>query len=212
MKYKLLSIFMLIIMCASFAFGCKKDEEKSENYAITINSVTISTSEAKFYGYNKQANYEIYYLASGSPIHWDEVYDAEVSDMTLEELVKKEVLDEIKKVVILSEYAKDEGIKLSEEDDELIEYSVNNYVSNSNKNLTDKTGKNKELLKTIYTRKMYIDKLYEKLEIADDSEKQEDLYNELLNDSMVDVNDEFWDTIEFNECIFTEKDVEAYSE
>ena len=177
MKYKLLSIFILIILCASFVCGCKKDEEKSSDYAIKINDTTVSLAEAKFYAYNKQANYEIYYLANGNNINWDDVYDAEVSDMTLENLVKREVQDEIKEAVLVSRYAKDEGIKLSDEDEALITKEVNNYISDSNKKLTDKTGTDKDLLTIIYTRKMYITKLYEKLEIADDSNKQKELYS-----------------------------------
>ena len=34
----------------------------------------------------------------------------------------------------------------------------------------------------------------------------------LLNDCQIDVNNELWEDIQFDEYIFTKKDVEAYSE
>ncbi len=213
MKLKYIYAFTITLLLCCFALGCSKKDDFKENVVITVNETEISIDQAKFYAYNKQANYEVYYLVSGAKLDWKAPYDksselSEGNDITMETLVKKEVLDQIKKVVLVSEYAKDEGITLNDNDSKEIDALVEEFIADSKDKLITKIGKDKSVLTTVFTRQKYIDKLYEKLDITDNADAQDDLYKELLSKAKVMINEELWATITFDEAIYTEDDVE----
>ncbi len=202
----IISIIIIISVCNFFITGCTVRDD----VVLTVNDVEISMDQARFYAYNKQANYEVYYLVSGTNIDWNAAYDesdAQISDVTIEDLVKQEVLVQIKKLALVSEYAKDEGISLTDEDKNDINALVEEFRNDSNDTLLAKTGKNKTTLTTIFTRQKYVDKLYEKLEITDDANAQDELFQELLADANTTLNDDLWNSITFDEAIYTTEDV-----
>ena len=208
MKLKKLGIFTIALMCILFAFGCSKKGDFGKNVLMTVNDLEITLDEAKFYAYNKQANYEVYYLANGYKIDWNSPYDDD-TDMTMEDIVKKEVLAQMKELVLVSEYAKAQGVKLDDEDLGEIDALVDEFISDSKDTLLDKTGKDKDMLNTVFTRQKYVDKLYEKLQIAEDEDSKDKLYKELLAKANIKVNDELWDKIRFDEAIYTSDDVDV---
>ncbi len=208
MKSEKLGLFTIILMCCFLAFGCSKKDDIDDNVFMTVDGLEISPNEAKFYAYNKQANYEVYYLANGFKIDWNAPYDDD-TDMTMEDLVKKEVLAQIKELVLVSEYAKKQDIVLSNEDLAEIDSLVDEFISDSKDTLLNKTGKNKDVLKAVFTRQKYVDKLYEKENIAEDRDAKDKLYKELLSKADIKVNDGLWDEISFDEAIYTSNDVEV---
>lgn len=208
MKSRKLGLFTIILMCCFLAFGCSKKDDVNENVFMTVDGLEISPNEAKFYAYNKQANYEVYYLANGFKIDWNAPYDDD-TDMTMEDIVKKEVLSQIKELVLVSEYAKKQDIVLSNEDLAEIDSLVDEFISDSKNTLLDKIGKNKDVLKSIFTRQKYVDKLYEKENISEDKDAKDKLYKELLSKADIKVNDELWDNIRFDKAIYTSDDVEV---
>lgn len=208
MKSGKLVLFTIILMCCFLAFGCSKNYNVDDNVFMTVDGLEISPNEAKFYAYNKQANYEVYYLANGFKIDWNAPYDDD-TDMTMEDLVKKEVLAQMKELVLVSEYAKEQDIKLSEKDLNDIDALIEEFVSDSKDTLLNKTGKNKDVLKAVFTRQKYVDKLYKKEDIAEDKGAKDKLYKELLSKADIKVNDELWDEISFDEAIYTSDDVEV---
>ena len=208
MRLRKLGIFTITLMCLLFAFGCSKKNDFSENVLMTVDGLEISMDEAKFYVYNKQANYEVYYLANGLQIDWNAPYDDD-TDMTMEDLVKKEILAQMKELVLVSEYAKEHEVVLSDEDLDEIDALVDEFISDSKDTLLDKTGKDKDVLNTVFTRQKYVDKLYEKLQIAEDEDSKDKLYKELLAKANIKVNDELRDEIRFDEAIYTSDDVEV---
>lgn len=208
MKSGKLGLFTIILMCCFLAFGCSKKDDIDDNVFMTVDGLEISPNEAKFYAYNKQANYEVYYLANGFKIDWNAPYDDD-TDMTMEDLVKKEVLAQMKELILVSEYAKEHGVKLDDEDLGEIDALVDEFISDSKDTLLDKTGKDKDVLKTVFTRQKYVDKLYEKENIAEDKDAKDKLYKELLSKADIKVNDELWDEIRFDEAIYTNDDVEV---
>lgn len=208
MKSGKIGLFTIILMCCFLAFGCSKKDDVDDNVFMTVDGLEISPNEAKFYAYNKQANYEVYYLANGFKIDWNAPYDDD-TDMTMEDLVKKEVLAQMKELILVSEYAKEQGVKLDDEDLGEIDALVDEFISDSKNTLLDKTGKDKDVLKTVFTRQKYVDKLYEKLQIAEDENAKDKLYKELLSKADIKVNDELWDDISFDEAIYTSDDVEV---
>ena len=209
MKLKYFCVFTIALLFCCFTLGCAKKNDFNENVVMTVNYMEISVEQAKFYAYNKQANYEVYYLVSGSEIDWDSPYDEANTDITMEALVKKEVLEQMKETVLVSQYAKEQGIKLDDEDLNDIDALVNEFVSDSKDTLLDKTGKDKDVLNTVFTRQKYVDKLYEKMGIIENEDAKDKLYKELLAKAEIKVNDELWNKISFDEAIYTSDDVEV---
>lgn len=217
MKLKYFCFLTITFLCCCFALGCTKKDDFSENVVMTVNDIEISLDQAKFYAYNKQANYEVYYLVSGAKLDWKAPYDesgelSKADSVTIEDLVKKEILEQIKKVALVSEYAKDEGITLSNDDLNEIDALVEEFISDSKDTLIKKIGKDKSVLTTVFTRQKYIDKLYEKLDIADDTAAQDELYREILAEAEIMINEDLWATIAFDEAIYTADDVEPMEE
>lgn len=214
MKLKYFYAFTIALLLCCFALGCNKKDDFRENVVITVNETEISIDQAKFYAYNKQANYEVYYLVSGAKLDWKAPYDAsnDNSNVTMEDLVKKEVIEQMKKVVLVSNHAKDEGITLNDNDLKEIDALVEEFINDSKDKLINKIGKDKSVLTTVFTRQKYIDKLYENLDIADDADAQNELYKELLSEAKVMINEELWATIAFDEAIYTSDDVKPIDE
>lgn len=212
-----LLIFTIVYVCCMCLIGCSKEDgansstDGSSNIVLTVDDVSITLAEARYYAYNKQASYEVYYFASGSDINWNESYYND-SDITLEMLVKAEVLEQMKEAIIVSEYAKDEGVKLDDEDVAEIEAMADKFLTDSKKELLDKADISKDDLISIYTRQMYCRKIYEKLQIADDMDAQNALYEELSSDEDVSLNSDLWETIAFESAIYTVDDVEVMEE
>ena len=179
-----------IILISVFLFSLTACEDKKE-ILLTINGEKVSLDEGKFFAYSKQANYEAYYLASGYELDWSAPYSSTDSSgnttKTMEELVKSETLDLIKKYVIISEYGKDNDISLSDDDKEDIEKSVDSFLSDSSETLIEKIGASKEVLTTVYTRQKYYDKICEKIyKDADIKVTDEEAFQ--INISAIEIN------------------------
>ncbi len=219
MKNKRLNLLILSIVCSCciWLVGCGKDKDtnvsnaSSDDIVLTVNETSLTLAEARYYAYNKQANYEVYYLASGSNINWNEIYYSD-SDITLEQLVKAEVVEQMKKDILVCEYAQNEGISLSDEDMDEINAMADEFISDSKKELLDKVDASKDTLVKIYTRQMYCTKLYEKLQIADNTDAQNELFKMLLPDADVTLDSKLWSNINFDKVIYKSDDVDIMSE
>lgn len=214
MKLKKISVLILINIFVLFCFGCKGNEKAADDVILTINKNSISLSEAKFYAYNKQAHYEVYYLASGHKLDWSAPYEDSNPDISMEDLVKKETLEYMKKQLILCEYAKEQKIILSDSDMKDIENEVSAFFEDGNEQLIKKSGVTKDVLIRIYTRQKYVKKLCVKQygeEYTLDDENE--LYNSIIDKNAynIELNDDLWNTISFKDAIVNEDEVEPLS-
>lgn len=198
-KFKHFAAVALSLATAFSLFsGCSLDSDSSkdtpgntdvDSTLITIGETTVPFSVGKFYAYNEQASYEAYYLANGYTINWSSNYQEEVSteteteeaSATIEELVKKDVLDRIKMFYVVADYAKLNGVTLNDEDYSEIDEYVSNYLK-GNQKVISATGATDELLKTIYEIETYYNKgcdlIFEgeTFEVDDEEIRQCDIY------------------------------------
>lgn len=179
-KFKKLAALGLTLLAAtSLVAGCGKSDDKTTSGTLmNVNGQEVDFSIGEFYAYNEQASYEAYYLANGYAIDWTADYD---DTMSVEELVKSEVLERIKMFYIVSQYAKDQGVTLTDDDKTEIDGYVKTYLE-GNKKVIAATHATEESLKSIYELESYYNKgcdiifKDEKFEVSDEDIRQVGVY------------------------------------
>jgi len=135
-------------------------ESLADNAIFTCGDYEMRYDEAFFLTKNKQAYYEAYYLTSGADLNWNKIYK---DNKTFSELVLEESLDFAKEIFIFSEYAKANGITLSQTDLDTIEKDVSTFFKESGTKILNATKANTDVLRRVYTRTAYHDKLCDKI-------------------------------------------------
>lgn len=123
---------------------------------LSSNDYEMTFDEALFLTKNKQAYYEAYYLSSGVDLDWNVDYE---DGKTFQEIVLDESLEFAKEIFIFSEYAKANGITLSDSELSSIDSEVATFLSDSGEQVIDATKVNSDVLKRVYIRTAYHDKL-----------------------------------------------------
>lgn len=170
-------VLLLALACTVSATGCEKNEEKGKienkkendkekdldsNILAEIDGEEITKDEALFYAYCQQANYEAYSLLYyQQELQWSN--EADETGETMEEKVKKETQEEIKRKVIFSHKAKELQIKLTEEEEREVEEKVKKFLTESDEKLLERSNADEELVKKIYTRNALYEKVHEKV-------------------------------------------------
>lgn len=136
------------------------DDDIGSTVLFTSGDYEMTFDEAYFLTKNTQGYYEAYYLSTGSAINWDAV---EEGGMTYEEVVLEESLEYAKEIFIFSEYAKANGITISESELSSIESEVSSFFTENSQKLIDASKVDSDILKRVYIRLAYHDKLCEEI-------------------------------------------------
>lgn len=157
----------------------------------------VYLDEVLYYAYTTQATYETYYLMKGKEMNWNNEMKEGV---TWQQGVKSTILDDICRREYFYSLASKYDVVLSDSEEETIQKAADEYFEESNKKLLKKINIKRERLK----------KIFEKQKIAEDVENilkdsAEDLYNQWKKGNTVTA-DEQWESINFNEPIFTLED------
>lgn len=155
---------IILISIAAFIIIKTNSRESVEDYDKYIkNTVLMSSGDKKmfldegvFLTKNKQAYYEAYYLSSGYTLNWNAEYE---SGKPFKTLVLEESLDFVKQIFLFSEYAKNEGMELTEQDLSNITADVDEFFTESSDNVINATHADRELLTRVYTRTAYYNKV-----------------------------------------------------
>lgn len=155
---KIAALALSLVTATALIAGCGKSDAAvttdTTSPLMNVNNQDVPFSVGEFYAYNEQASYEAYYLANGYSIDWNSDYD---DSMSVEDLVKSEVLERIKMFYIVSQYAKDNGVTLTEDDQAEIDEFITTYL-NGNQKVIDATKVTKESLRDIYELESYYNK------------------------------------------------------
>lgn len=154
---------ILAIISALLIFVKPKDTENYSSYTkkttiFTMGDKTMPLDEAYFITKNRQAYYEEYYYTYGAAFSWDIPVE---QGMTYEEAVLEESLQYSKQIFVLSEYAKDNGMKLTEAEEKVLASTINAYLTNSHSNIIKASYATEELVTRVYTRTALHDKVCE---------------------------------------------------
>ena len=182
-KYKVQAVVGAIIAVLVIAIGIYVlVSNSSDSYSkladeaiFTSGDYSMRYDEAYFLTKNKQAYYEAYYLSSDVDLDWNAEYE---DGKTFGQVVLNESLDFAKEIFIFSEYAKANGITISEAELKSIESEVATFFKESGTKIVNATKANSDVLKRVYIRTAYHDKLCDKiyseasLEVDEDEMRQ----------------------------------------
>ena len=158
-------VAVLIVVCILAIYVKPKNNQTHEDYAretvlFTMNDKTMPLDEAYFLTKNRQAYYEDYYYTYGTSFSWNILVE---QGKTYEDMILAESFELSKQVFILSEYAKDNGITLSENEQKSIVSNVDAFLSNSDSNILKATYANEDLVTRVYTKTALYEKVREQI-------------------------------------------------
>lgn len=200
---------LLMVLCLTM-MGCGRNSKTEETttsspedtVAIHAGDIDVFLDEARYYAYVAQGTYETYYLTEGKELSWSKKTKKGV---TMEELVKSTVLDDICRRECIYSYCKEYNIDLSEEEQEKIKIDLDNYYKETDGELLSKIGISRERLKEVF-EKQAIAKKIENVMAFSDEKLPDETYKKWKEENTVTAEAQ-WESITFKKPIFTMEDL-----
>ena len=197
--------------------GCSsKDDAKltdDKRVAITVDGNDVYLDEAKFYAYSAQAANELYYIGNEkNEIQWDAPYEND----TYQGAVKGRVSDDMCQTECFFAKKDEYNVKLDADEKKKIDIDVENYFSehtdgdNHYDKLQKKIGITKKRLKEVLTKEAIAQKVQDIME-AEKKGSAGKYYKDWIDDVSINCR-KCWSDINFNEHIFSKKDIENESD
>lgn len=168
------------------------DDYTKKTTLFSMGEKCMTLDEAFFVTKNRQAYYEEYYHTYGTSFSWDIPVEA---GKTYEDIILDECFLFTKQIFILSEYAKDNGITLTESEVKTIEAKVSSFMSESDSKMLNGTKATDELVSRVYTRTALYDKVVEQIlegkDLTIDNEEARQCYV-----AITEINPEYFDSPE----------------
>ena len=205
------TVLVLVIATLISLTGCgakkvKKVEETTkkadETVAIHAGNTEVYLDEAKYYAYTAQATYETYYLTKNKEINWSSKTKAKI---TMDEMVKSTVLDDICRRECMYEYGMKNGVKLEDEEKQELDLKLENYYKLTSPVLVEKIRVERKRLQKIFEKDAIAKKTEEVLD-AMEKNLAEKTYKTWKNENTVTAEKQ-WEEITFSKPIFTLKDL-----
>lgn len=181
-------VILAVIFAVSF-FGKGKSDIKDTDVVAVVNGDNITVKQAKFYIYMSQANYETYAVLSGQEIDWEsEAEDEDGTMINAANVLREEAMQILYKQVLFMQKAKEWGLTLNDEEKAEVKEEVDKFYKESDDDLLDRLGADRELINSIYTDvKMYTkvcEKILEDKEITvTDEETHQGMFSMAIIDS-----------------------------
>lgn len=165
--------------------------KKDDNVLFEYDGQKVTMDEAWVYAKTIQSQYEAWY---GSSV-WDyEVNDENGQKVTMEEVTKKDLINQIKTVKYLSKAAKEQGITLTSDEETEIQTNAKDFMSSIAEADLKQTGITEETMIKVYEENKlaskYHDKIVEEanLTVSDEEARQFKTYNLLFETFEYDEN------------------------
>lgn len=209
---RFLKVMLCVVMLVSLV-GCGKNEpadkenmtttRTEKTVAIRAGESTVYLDEARYYAYNTQGTYEIFHITEGKEIDWNGEMKKGV---TWQQGVKSIVLDDICRRECMYALAESYNVSLSDEEKEEIDIEVKNYFSKTNAKLISKVNISEERLKYVFEKDRIADKV-EDIMTASNKNLPDETYEKWKSGNTV-MTEEQWNSITFNETVFTLEDIQ----
>lgn len=164
---------------------------------LTVGQGQICLDEVRYYSYNTQATYEVFYSMEEEELDWH----SEMSEgVSLEEAVKSTILDTMCERQALVEYAAENGIVLTEEELAQVDEKTNTFFQQSGEDILEKIDIGNDRLKEVYAKDALYLKVKESLETEQNGMSGK-VYNKWKASNDVTTNS-YWKYINFDTPIF----------
>ncbi|MBQ1327671.1 MAG: hypothetical protein IIY49_06525 [Eubacterium sp.] len=213
-SFRFISIILVIVLCASFLLtGCGSEGLLNDSDSVlTFNKKSIPIGEV--YVYSK-AVIEEYEKTYGSDI-WSMKINSDTDAMDMEELTRRDIIDNIVKVKVLCIQSKNLGVSLTPEE----EMKADNEATEFWKNLTDDQKESmsltKDIVSTVIQENALAKKTYDKvvedasIEISDEEARETVIYDMFFDCYSLDSNGDVVPLNDENKEIMRKKAVQAY--
>ncbi len=157
-------VIILIVKTVGCEGEGKKPKYKDTDVVATVNGDKILVKDAKFYIYMSQANYETYAVLQGNEIDWSsEATEEDGTVVNAANVLREEAIQILYKQTLFMQQAKEWGITLNDEEKAEVEEEVQKFYTDSDDDLLDKLGADRQLIHDIYTDVKIYTKVCEKI-------------------------------------------------
>ncbi len=160
------AVILVVLLVVKVVGG---DKEKTKTYkdtdvVATVNGDKILVRDAKFYVYMSQANYETYAVLQGNEIDWtSEATEDDGTVVNAANVLREEAIQILYKQTLFMQKAKEWNITLTDEEKKEVEAEVEKFYTDSDDDLLNKLGANRDLIKQTYTDVKIYTKVCEKI-------------------------------------------------
>ncbi|MBQ9632555.1 MAG: peptidyl-prolyl cis-trans isomerase, partial [Lachnospiraceae bacterium] len=159
------------LMAALLLAGCSGKIDPSATLVnIDKGDGKITLGYGNFVARYNQASYDKFYLSQYDSTYWRSSPDGE-SEKTMEDSVKDDVMDELKKMYLSAKHAEEYDVKISEDQEKKIKEVVDKFMKDNSKEALEDMGATEE-----YVSQMIRENIYEQeLEKAMTKKKKKEL-------------------------------------
>ena len=152
---KAAALGLVLVMCGTSLTGCgSKKETKIDGSKklMTVNGEDVNLGVGSFFARFEQARlYQLYTMYFGMTSNIFDSVDDEESGTTYGETLKDGVLEDLKKMVVISQHAEEYGVSLTDEQKTQIDEAAQAYIDGNDEAVRDKIGATKEDVVSLMT-------------------------------------------------------------
>lgn len=141
------------VMGAALLTGCGSSKIDGTKTAVTVNDEKVDLGVISFYAKYSQAQiYKYYGQMMGSANNMFDTSMTDSSDATIGtygESLRKSALEDVEKMVVLSQHAKDYDVSLTDDEEKKIAEVAKNYIDKNSENVRNKIGASEDDVKKL---------------------------------------------------------------
>lgn len=194
---RILAVLLTFVMGVACLTGCSlgSKSEQSKTLLFSYDGSDIYLDEAWVYAKIAQTGYESQYAATFGDAMWSMPIgqDKEGNPVTMEDMVKQNVIAQIKQVKVLNKKAKELKVTLTDEEKETAKKNAKTFASQpEGKAIFKQTGANQDLMQKIYEENALASKVQQEVvkdvdtKVSDDEARQTTVYKLVFADTKTD--------------------------
>ncbi len=213
-SFKLIPLMLVILLVVSqLLCGCGSEGLLNDSDSVlTFNKKSISIGEVYMYSKAVIEEYEEMY---GSDI-WSMKINSDTDAIDMEELTRRDIIDNIVKVKVLCIQSKNIGVSLTKEEEQKVEYEASEFWKNLTDDQKESMSLTKEIVSTVIRENALARKTYDKvvsdaaIEISDEEARETVIYDMFFDCYTLDSNGDVVPLSDENKEVMRKKAVQAY--
>ncbi|MDO4555717.1 MAG: peptidyl-prolyl cis-trans isomerase [Lachnospiraceae bacterium] len=184
---RILTAVMAFVMTAVLVTGCSlsSQSEQSKTLLFSYDGSDVYLDEAWVYAKIAQTGYESQYLSTFGDTMWSMQIstDDDGNPITMEDMVKENVIEQIKQVKVLNNKAEELKVSLTDDEKKTAADNAKTFADQEEgKAIFEETGANQDLMQKIYEENALASKVQQEVvkdvdtEVSDDEARQTTVY------------------------------------
>lgn len=194
---RILAVALTLVMAAACLAGCSlgSKSEQSKTLLFSYDGSDVYLDEAWVYAKIAQTGYESQYSSTFGDSMWSMQIsqDDDGNPITMEDMVKQNVVEQIKQVKVLNKKAEELKVSLTDEEKETAKKNAKAFAGEAEgKAIFEETGANQELMQKIYEENALASKVQQEVvkdvdtKVSDDEARHTTIYKLVFADTKTD--------------------------